>query len=96
VPYQTKIVLHCRSGVPTNLEALVEAFIRDGVKFVGVVGQGSGTVEDLIDSFVVGDGSDPSRFILTSSHPKETLEQAVHFASELTGEYAGSVQVVEV
>ena len=74
----------------------MEAFIRDGVKFVGVVGQGSGTVEDLIDSFVVGDGSDPSRFILTSSHPQETLDQAVHFASELTGEYAGSVQVVEV
>jgi hypothetical protein len=40
VPYQTKVVLHCRSGLPTNLEALVEAFIRDGVKFVGVLGQG--------------------------------------------------------
>ena len=96
MPYQTKVVLHCTSGVPRGLKELVEAFIRDGVKFVGVVGESASSVEDLIDAMVVGDGRDASRYILTTSHPDETLAQAVTFAEQLTGDYAGAVQVVEV
>jgi len=74
----------------------VEAFLRDGVKFVGVVGVDAAHVEDLIDELVVGDGSDNERFILTSSHEHESLDEAVQFARNLTGEYAGEVQVVDV
>jgi argininosuccinate synthase len=71
-------------------------FLRDGVKFVGVVGESASFVEDLIDEIVVGDGRDETRYILTSSHARETLAEAVRFAEELTGEYSGDVQVVEV
>ena len=53
-------------------------------------------VEDIIDDLVVGDGSDPNRFILTSGHESESVEEALDFARSLTGEYAGEVQLVEV
>jgi hypothetical protein len=96
VAYGKKIVLNCRSGVPPNLEELVETFIRDGVKFVGVVGVDASRVEDAIDDIVVGDGSGPDRFLLTSSHENESLNEAIEFARILTGEYAGEVQVVDV
>jgi hypothetical protein len=96
VPYKSKVVLHCLSQAPPGLEDLVETFLRDGVKFVGVVGVGASHVEDIIDEIVVGDGSNPDRFILTSSHEHESLEEALEFANALTGEFAGDVQVVEV
>jgi NADPH-dependent glutamate synthase beta subunit-like oxidoreductase len=74
----------------------VESFLQDGVKFVGVVGVDASLVEDIIDEIVVGDGADPNRFILTSGHENESVEEALDFARNLTGEYAGEVQLVEV
>jgi len=41
-------------------------------------------------------GSPERNFILTSSHPGETIEDAIEFALlSLHDEYAGEVQVVE-
>jgi len=94
VRYETKIVLHSKSGYRPEIDALIESFIRDGVKFVGVVGDDCEKIEDIIDEIVVGDGNNES-FILTSSHPGESLEEAIEFARSLSLEYAGEVQVVE-
>jgi hypothetical protein len=96
MPYLPKIVLHCLNGEPPGLDALVEAFLSDRVIFVGVVGKDASRIEDIIDEFVVGDGSDDTRTLLTSNHERETLDQAIEFARSLTGEFAGDVQVVEV
>jgi hypothetical protein len=96
MPYLSKVVLHCISGIPKGLPQLVEAFIEDGVKFVGVVGKDAALIEDLIDECVVGDGADEQRFILTSNHEGETLDDAMEFANCLTGEYEGKVQLIEV
>jgi hypothetical protein len=96
MPYGRKIVLHCPTGYHERLDGMVEQFIQDRVIFVGVVGKDCAKVEDIIDELVVGGGSDDSRFILTSSHPGESLSEAVEFAMSLTGEYAGEVQVVQL
>ena len=96
MPYLPKIVLHCRTGVPKGIDALVEAFIADGVKYVGVVGQDAELTEDIIDECVVGDGSDHTRYILTASHKVESVEYALQFAQSLTGESEGAVQLVEL
>ena len=87
-------MLHSKSGYRPEMDALIEHFIRDGVKFVGVVGGDCEKIEDIIDEMVVGDGS-KENFILTSSHPGESLEEAIEFARSLSAEYAGKVQVVE-
>jgi hypothetical protein len=94
VAYGRKIVLHCLAGYKPELDRMVEDFIRDGVAFVGVVGEDCAKIEDIIDELVVGDGSDESRFILTSSHPGETIDDALDFAKSLTLEYEGEPQVV--
>ena len=93
--YPKKIVLHCPHGYEPRLDSLVEEFIRDEVSFVGVVGTDCSKVEDIIDELVVGDGT-RDYDILTSSHPNETLKQAVEFAKSLTGDFGGEVQVVEL
>ena len=94
--YGKKIVLHCPSGDKPVLDQMVEDFLNDGVLFVGVVGRDCEKVEDIIDELVVGDGSKPGRFILTSSHPDESLADAVEFAESLSDDFSGKVQVVEL
>ena len=94
--FASRIILHCPTGYRPELDALVEQFLQDRVAYVGVVGEDCEKVEDFIDELVVAEGSDPSRFILTSSHPGETLADVVAFAESLTLEEPGSVQVVEL
>ena len=95
VGYSMKVVLNCPMGYQPRLDALVEEFIRDGVIFVGVVGKDCEKIGDLIDELVVGDGS-RDYDVLTSSHPGEPIDSAVSFARDLTGEYAGDLQIVEL
>ena len=95
MPHAKKIILHCPRGYEPRLDALVEEFVRDGVRFIGVVGPDCAKVEDIIDELVVGDGS-REYDLLTSSHPEQTIEQTVAFAQSLTGDFKGEVQVVEL
>lgn len=86
--YPKKIVLHCRSGCAPRLDTLVE-------EFVGVVGDDCAKVEEIIDELVVGDGN-RDYHLLTSSHPNESVADAVRFADSLTAEFEGEAHVVEV
>lgn len=79
-----------------ELDALVEQLLAGGVKLVAVVGQDCERIESIIDEIVVGDGSNPERFLLTSSHPGEGVSEAVAFANSLSDEYSGEVQIVEI
>ena len=90
-----KIVLHSLQGYRPELEALVGGWIREGVKYVGVVGVDAARIEDAIDDLCVGDGSTPY-FMLTASHgPDETLDDAVFLADLLSDDFAGPTAVVE-
>lgn len=89
-------MLHCPRGYDPRLDALVEDFIREGVRFVGVIGKDCERVEDIIDGLVVGDRS-RDYDLLTSSHPGEPLETAIAFAKDLALDLAGpEVGVVEL
>jgi hypothetical protein len=90
-----KIVLHSLHGYRPELESLVANWIREGVKYVGVVGVDAARIEDAIDDLCVGDGSTPY-FMLTASHSvDETLDDAVLLAEQLSDEFAGPATVVE-
>jgi hypothetical protein len=96
MPYKKFVLLYLTSEDPLNLEEIVESFLRHGVRFVGVVGRNASYIEDLIDEIIIGDGSDPDRFILTSSHESESFEEAFEFAKMLSGDLDGGVQVIEI
>lgn len=74
------IVLQTPLQNPAALPEFVEACLRDRVELIAIVGPNCETLEDEIDWLIVGDGSDDSRFIVTSSHDEETLAEAVAFA----------------
>jgi hypothetical protein len=88
-------VLHCPNGYKLTLDALIENFIFDRVKFIAVVGHDCERVEDIVDELVVGLGDDSSRYILTSSHPDQSVDDACSFARQIVGEeYGNQVEVV--
>lgn len=75
---------------------MARQFVEDGVRFVGCVGQDCEIVEDVVDWVAIENGSPERNFILTSSHPNETVREVVDFALALSEDYEGEVQVVEV
>lgn len=92
----TRIVLHSTRGSNHELETLVPTWIRQGVKYVGVVGANAAMIEDTIDDLCLGDGSN-SYFMVTVAHAKdETLDDAMALAQTFSEEYPGAVQIVDI
>lgn len=94
----TCIVLHSRRDFDFNceLETLVPSWIRQSVKYVGVVGANAAKIEDAIDDLCLGDGSN-SYFMVTVAHDKdETLDDALALAKTFSEQYSGAVQIVEI
>jgi len=88
-----RIVLHSPLADPTKLSPFVEQCLGDGVRLIAIVGEGAEALEDEIDWLVIGDGTDEDRFVVTSSHPNEGLEEVLEFASGWTCEREGLVEV---
>jgi hypothetical protein len=96
VTYKPRIVLQTPLTDEARLEPFVEACLRDGVELIAVVGEGCERIHDTIDELVVGDGSDDSRFITTSWHPDETLEEALQLARAFGSGAPDCVQLVKL
>jgi hypothetical protein len=82
--FTQKIILHAPPWHSPKLVAFVEKCIRDKVVLVCVIGNDCARVEDVIDELVVGDGSDDSRFLNTTSHPNESIGEVQAFAEAWT------------
>lgn len=93
--YPLKVILNCRSGPDEALAQFVEKCLSDGVRLVAVMGDRCQEIEDIIDELVAGDGSDESRFLLTSAHPGESVEDVLKFAASFTADYGDQIEIVE-
>lgn len=91
-----RIVLQLPIADPDALGPFVEQCLRDDVALIAIVGENAAVVEDLIDDFIIGDGSDPSHFIVTSTHHGETLEEVMEFAEIFDAGKGGGVQLVRL
>jgi hypothetical protein len=95
--YSAKIILQLPLSNPDLLDDFVEACIRDGVTLIAVVGEGCRKTEDIIDELIVADGSDQSRFsVTTTSHPDETMEEVIEFASIFEPKGTQSIELVRL
>ncbi len=96
MPFSKKLVLHCPNGMPAGITELAAQFVIDGVIFVASVGLACREIEDLVDDASIAAGSPDRSFILTSSHPDESVADVIEFAEGLTGEYEGPIKLVEL
>ena len=84
----TKIVLHCPIADTSLLPGLVEAWISSNIELIAVHGDGCEAIHDLIDELIVGDGNAEDRFITTTWHGSEPIENVVEFAETFGNEGA--------
>ena len=94
--FSPKIILQLPLSSEGLLDAFVEDCIKDGVVAIAVVGKGSSRIEDVIDELIVGDGSGTSRFITTTSHENEPMEEVVEFVQQCMGEEGQLAQLVKL
>jgi hypothetical protein len=94
MPFARKLILRAPVSDETLLNDFVEQCLVDGVSLVAVVGPGCERVEDLIDDIIVGDGTDATRFLSTTSHPDEPYE--IVFAFVQSWEIAQGDRVEEI
>jgi hypothetical protein len=73
-----KIILHSPVSNEAALASFVEQCLDNGVSLIAIVGPGSVELENQIDLLIVGDGSNPDRFICTTSHPDDTHDDVVN------------------
>jgi hypothetical protein len=78
MPFARQLILHVPVSDEALLDGFVEACLLDGVSLVAVVGPGSSRIEEIIDEILVGDGSDETRFLCTTSHPDELFEDVLN------------------
>lgn len=84
--YAPKVVLQVPLKNNEALEQFVEDCLRDRVVLIAIVGDGCSEIETLIDEIIVGDGSDPERFITTTSHPEESIQDVMNLAKVFVSE----------
>jgi hypothetical protein len=91
-----KIVLRTPLREPHGLADLVARCLRDRVGLIVVVGDDCEGVHDAIDEILDGDGTDGLRFIVTTWHDGESLEEAIQFASSFYVADGDRVELVEL
>lgn len=94
--YEKKVVLKCPNGYKRTIDQMVEDFLDDEVALIAVIGEDCVKVEEIIDTLIVGNGSNPNRFIVTTSHPGESLQDVIKFAELFSTAPEGKVQIVEI
>jgi hypothetical protein len=88
-----RIVLHSPVIDKAALVRFVEQCLKDEVQLIAVWGGGAEALEEEVDWLVVGDGTDESRYITTSSHPEDSLEEVLEFASSWKCERDGLAEM---
>lgn len=94
--YAPVVVLQLPLSDPALLEPFVEACLDDCVDLIAVWGESCEAVEEEVDWIIVGDGSDPDRFITTSAHPGESLEETLEMARSWRVEGRVGVEIVRL
>jgi hypothetical protein len=89
MPFAQKLILHSPVSDVKLLKVFMEQCLADGVSLLAIAG--SEALEEIIDWLVIADGSDPSRFLCTTSHPSESLDEVLSMASAWDAEKGGDV-----
>jgi hypothetical protein len=84
-PATPVVILHTPLSDPSKLEQFVEDCWREGVRLIAVAGPDADLIEDTIDEIVVGDATQDDRFVVTSNHAGEPIEDVLLFAASWEG-----------
>ena len=96
-----KVVLVSHNGYRPEHDALLGELLQRRIEIFCAVGKDCRRWEDVMDELVTGPVGDTVHFVLTTSHPDESIDQVVAFARLLhveggATERNSDVEVIEV
>lgn len=91
-----KLVLHSPVSDEALLEAFVERCLADGVSLLAIFGPGSDVLEEKVDWLVIGDGSRADRFLCTTSHLDQPLDEVLTMANAWEADKGGAVDQIRL
>lgn len=90
-----KVVLISETGYHKRHDVLLLSYLDQGFELFSVVGKDCELWEEIMDELAIGDGSN-SRYITTTSHPDEKVEDVVAFATAFGTTVDGALHVVHI
>ncbi|MDP5138669.1 hypothetical protein ORJ04_22230 [Rheinheimera baltica] len=90
-----KFVLISESGYSKKHDKLLLNLLEQGYELFCAVGKDCEVWEEIMDELSVGDGSN-SRYITTTSHPEESIEDVIEFAKLFSINKESDVDVVRI
>ena len=96
MPFAPKLILHSPVSNAALLADFVEQCLVDRVSLLAIFGPASAVLEEQIDCLVIGDGSQPDRFLCTSSHPNEPLNEVLAMVDAWDDGEGGAVEQVHL
>lgn len=91
-----KVVLHTRVSYSKAYDALLRELLDRKIALFCAVGVDCCAWEDAMDWTCIGPDGESLGFVVTSSHPKESLADAVAFAEAWQLDEPSSVEIIEV
>ena len=91
----SRVVLVSKNKYSPKIDELILSLFDKGYELFCVVGEDCELIEDIIDQLAIGDASEP-RDVITTSHPSESLEKVVEFASMLILNGNSEVDVIGI
>ena len=91
-----KVVLVSHGGYRPEHDALLGELLERRIEIFCAVGKDCRQWEDSMDALVTGPVGDTAHFVLTTSHPDESVDQVVAFARLLHVEGGATEKVSDV
>ncbi len=90
-----RFVLISESGYSSQHDQFLATLLDEGYELFSVVGKDCELWEEIMDEIAVGNGSNV-RYITTTSHVGETVEDVIEFAKNWSTEKSSGVKVVSI
>jgi hypothetical protein len=91
-----KIVLVSKSGRSPAHDALLRSLIDRKIELFCAVGKDCRKWEDVMDGLCFGPDGEQVHFVVTSSHPQESVDDVISFARLWSSQSHDAVEVIEL
>jgi len=96
MPTAKKVVWVSKSGYAAAHDGLLRSLIARKIELFCAVGCECELWEDVMDALVVGPTGEGTWHVTTTSHPGETVAQAVEFAEIFQLDEPTDIEIIEV
>lgn len=93
-----KVILFSKNGYSKKHDGVLNRLIDEKILLFCALGKDCRLWEDIMDELFVGEDIERDFFLITTSHPNETLDEVIQFAEmfEIEGIDSEKIKIIEI